>query len=179
MSDTIKQCLKCKTSVKIFKFYKEGEDDKILDFWNGFIWFEYLRNFCKNESYNSDFENNMCPFCKEELVDTMLSLDDFDAIAESSDYNRDLLLAMIELRKKDVIEFETKMQPFREAMKKKQEVKEKKRQEYFSSIDAPHCPRCGSTSITAGQRGYSLLTGFIGSGKTVNRCANCGHKWKP
>lgn len=41
------------------------------------------------------------------------------------------------------------------------------------------CPKCGSTSITAGQRGYSLLTGFIGSGKTVNRCANCGHRWKP
>lgn len=41
------------------------------------------------------------------------------------------------------------------------------------------CPKCGLTSITAGQRGYSLLTGFIGSGKTVNRCANCGHRWKP
>lgn len=41
------------------------------------------------------------------------------------------------------------------------------------------CPKCGSTSITAGQRGYSLFTGFIGSGKTVNRCANCGHRWKP
>ena len=45
--------------------------------------------------------------------------------------------------------------------------------------DIPKCPQCGSTSITAGQRGYSLLTGFIGSGQTVNRCANCGHKWKP
>lgn len=33
--------------------------------------------------------------------------------------------------------------------------------------------------ITAGQRGYSLLTGFLGSNKTVNRCANCGHTWKP
>ena len=43
----------------------------------------------------------------------------------------------------------------------------------------PKCPRCGSTSITAGQRGYSLLWGFIGSGNTVNRCSNCGHKWKP
>lgn len=41
------------------------------------------------------------------------------------------------------------------------------------------CPKCGSSSITAGQRGYSLLTGFIGSGKTVNRCAKCGYKWKP
>jgi predicted Zn-ribbon and HTH transcriptional regulator len=43
----------------------------------------------------------------------------------------------------------------------------------------PKCPKCGSTAITAGQRGYSLLTGFLGSNKTVNRCANCGHTWKP
>lgn len=41
------------------------------------------------------------------------------------------------------------------------------------------CPKCGSTSITTGQRGYSIVTGFIGSGKTVNRCANCGYKWQP
>jgi len=43
----------------------------------------------------------------------------------------------------------------------------------------PKCPRCGSTVITTGRRGYSLLTGFIGSNKTVNRCANCGYSWKP
>lgn len=41
------------------------------------------------------------------------------------------------------------------------------------------CPKCGSTSITAGQKGYSILTGFLGSNKTVNRCSNCGHTWKP
>ena len=45
--------------------------------------------------------------------------------------------------------------------------------------NTPRCPKCGSTAITAGQRGYSLLTGFLGSGQTVNRCANCGYKWKP
>ena len=45
--------------------------------------------------------------------------------------------------------------------------------------NTPKCPKCGSTSITAGQRGYSLLTGFIGSSKTVNRCTNCGYKWNP
>lgn len=43
----------------------------------------------------------------------------------------------------------------------------------------PKCPKCGSTAITAGQRGFKLTTGFIGSNKTVNRCANCGHTWKP
>lgn len=41
------------------------------------------------------------------------------------------------------------------------------------------CPKCGSTQITTGQRGYSLITGFLGSNKTVNRCANCGYSWKP
>ena len=47
------------------------------------------------------------------------------------------------------------------------------------NANVPKCPKCGSTAITAGQRGYSFLTGFIGSSKTVNRCANCGYKWKP
>ena len=41
------------------------------------------------------------------------------------------------------------------------------------------CPKCGSTSITTGQRGFSIMTGFIGSNQTMNRCANCGYKWKP
>ena len=41
------------------------------------------------------------------------------------------------------------------------------------------CPKCGSTQITTGQRGYSLITGFLGSNKTVNRCAKCGYKWEP
>lgn len=41
------------------------------------------------------------------------------------------------------------------------------------------CPKCSSTQITTGSRGYSMIWGFIGSGKTVNRCARCGHKWEP
>lgn len=41
------------------------------------------------------------------------------------------------------------------------------------------CPKCSSTQITTGSRGYSMVWGFIGSGKTVNRCAKCGHSWKP
>lgn len=41
----------------------------------------------------------------------------------------------------------------------------------------PCCPKCGSTSIQPVQRGYSLLSGFLGSGKTLNYCINCGYKW--
>lgn len=45
--------------------------------------------------------------------------------------------------------------------------------------DQVRCPKCTSTAITTGARGYSMVWGFIGSGKTVNRCAKCGHKWEP
>lgn len=41
------------------------------------------------------------------------------------------------------------------------------------------CPKCGSSAVAIGERGYSLLTGFIGSGQTMNRCGKCGYKWKP
>ena len=41
------------------------------------------------------------------------------------------------------------------------------------------CPKCGSTQYHAGARGFSLVTGFIGSNKTVLTCLKCGHRWKP
>ena len=60
-----------------------------------------------------------------------------------------------------------------EEYKKNIELEEKKANEPIK------CPRCGSTQITTGQRGYSFLTGFLGSNKAVNRCAKCGHTWEP
>lgn len=45
--------------------------------------------------------------------------------------------------------------------------------------DLIHCPKCNSTQITTGSRGFSIVSGFIGAGKTVNRCARCGYKWTP
>lgn len=41
------------------------------------------------------------------------------------------------------------------------------------------CPKCGSSSISTVNRGYSLVSGFIGSGKAMNVCQKCGHKWEP
>ena len=52
-------------------------------------------------------------------------------------------------------------------------------QKYDDIVNKPHCPKCNSTNVTTGQRGYSFWTGFLGSSKTVNRCGNCGYKWKP
>lgn len=41
------------------------------------------------------------------------------------------------------------------------------------------CPKCHSTLVSTGSRGFSPVTGFLGSGKTVNRCGKCGYKWVP
>lgn len=41
------------------------------------------------------------------------------------------------------------------------------------------CPKCKSTSIATGARGVNFTWGLIGASKTVNRCSNCGHTWKP
>ena len=41
------------------------------------------------------------------------------------------------------------------------------------------CPRCGSSDVVIGQRGVSLLWGFLGSNKTTNRCGKCGYMWQP
>ena len=49
----------------------------------------------------------------------------------------------------------------------------------LGNILKPHCPKCGSTSIATVNRGYSIISGFIGSGKAVNICQNCGHRFKP
>lgn len=77
--------------------------------------------------------------------------------------------------------------PEREALKKQRverwdaerETRFAQLQEKAIARNTLHCPRCGSTAVVIGTRGYSMMTGFIGSGDTMNRCGNCGHKWKP
>lgn len=46
-------------------------------------------------------------------------------------------------------------------------------------LETLRCPKCNSTLVSTGQRGFNIWTGFLGSSKTVNRCGKCGHSWKP
>ena len=90
-------------------------------------------------------------------IKPLISRDDALSIYNATK-STEIIDAMIELKQKDIIEYGLKLS---------------------SQANAVKCPRCGSTAVTAGRRGYSLISGFIGAGKTVNRCAKCGHKWKP
>ena len=119
----------------------------------------------ENETIHID--NN----CNGELVETPIAKEEFAIICCIS-MDNEFLQAMIDLKEKDIIEFNLKMSQFKAQL-------QQQKSSAPQSANTVRCPRCGSTNITAGQRGYSLLTGFVGSGSTVNRCANCGHKWKP
>lgn len=54
-----------------------------------------------------------------------------------------------------------------------------KQQKTENVEDQITCPKCGSTNIQSTNRGFSLVTGFIGSGSPRNICQKCGFKWKP
>ena len=109
--------------------------------------------------------NEKCPFCQssdlnDEIYNYKFTLNDYFQIYKISN-DAQFILQMIKLKNENPIEYQLRLKQF-------EDVKSR-----------PKCPKCGSTNITAGQRGFSLLTGFLGSNKTVNRCANCGHTWKP
>lgn len=65
----------------------------------------------------------------------------------------------------------------KEKLEKQAEAERQEQEDFENGII--RCPKCGFTGTTTGSRGYNIVTGFIGSGNTVNRCGNCGHKWTP
>lgn len=113
---------------------------------------------------------NKCNYCGAELLHTQITAEE-KFLIERISKDLDFFMAMLKLRDDDIIEYKTKIAKWREEAKAAGC--------YGKPKDKVSCPKCGSTSITTGQRGYSLLTGLLGSGKTVNRCANCGYKWEP
>ncbi len=117
----------------------------------------------------SDYEKNK--MIEEMNIHPLISKEDALTIYNVT-HSTEIIDAMIELKQKDIIEYGLKLSQFKSQLDQKRQVNQQEKKQVY-------CPKCGSTNITAGQRGYSLLTGFIGSGSTVNRCSKCGHKWKP
>lgn len=148
----------------MIKFCKKCHDEKKIRYWGdkyGYLW-----------TLTDDAK--ICPDCQSNLVDIDFPALDLKILSKISD-STDFYDAMIKLHDDDIIEYELKMSQFRSQVQAKEAEEERKK----ADESKPRCPKCGSTSIAAGQKGYSILTGFLGSNKTVNRCSNCGHTWKP
>ena len=119
------------------------------------------------------FRMKICPDCQSNLVDIDFPALDLKILSKISD-STDFYDAMIKLHDDDIIEYELKMSQFRSQVQAKEAEEERKK----ADESKPRCPKCGSTSIATVNKGYSLLTGFLGSGNPMNVCQSCGHKWK-
>lgn len=122
---------------------------------------------CLSDEY---YDGNKCPVCKStDCCDYYLA--EIKAINPDENF----VNAMMELREKDPIEFQIKVKQLGILT-----IADRKNYANRNKQDTrPKCPKCGSTAITTGSRGVNFTFGLIGASKTVNRCSNCGHTWKP
>lgn len=131
-----------------------------------------MSRLCLDCGELNNTDDIVCKYCgskntTDEINNLKGTIGDYIEVSRIS-HDGNFILQMLKLKNDDPIEYELKMAQFREIAERKKADESK-----------PRCPKCGSTSITAGQKGYSFWTGFLGSNKTVNRCSNCGHTWKP
>ena len=119
----------------------------------------------------------ICPACKKGILeDSILTHDEFNLIEDVSDSNRQFLEAMIELKKKDPIEYQLKMSQFKANLKQQESSKK------VEEDNKPKCPNCHSTNIkaiTGTERAMSIMGLGIFS-KKINKsfkCLNCKYTW--
>ena len=117
--------------------------------------------------------NNVCPCCHAQNSFCEEYIMDIKRISTDESF----IQAMIKLKQEEPIEYQLKIQQFKTQLQQQEKIKETKQQK--SSENQVTCPKCGSTNIQSVNRGFSLMTGFIGSGSPRNICQKCGFKWKP
>ena len=116
-------------------------------------------------------DKDVCPFCGCTMIRTKYTQDDeyaaFETGVESDQFDNKIRTEYVYGN------------PLYSDAEYQRRLKQEDEEFYSSSSSVPRCPNCGSTAITTGQRGYSVIYGFAGSSRTVNRCGNCGYKWEP
>lgn len=121
-------------------------------------------------TYNIHKENN----CNGNLIETSLSYDDFCVLCDISEDNA-FLQAMIDLKEKDIIEYNLKMSQFKSQLEQQKSSK-------AQNSNRPKCPTCGSTniekiSVTKKAFGGAMFGIFSSDVRNSMHCKNCGAKW--
>lgn len=120
-----------------------------------------------------------CPVCGGTFIDVDFLASDFHDLVKVTN-NLEFIKYMMELYKTDIVEYESKMMPYREQAER---IYQKENEEYNRRVQSqPHCPNCNSTDIkkirTANRMFSVSLFGLASSkiGKTFE-CKSCGYKW--
>ena len=141
-------------------------NEKSIEFLKGYHIFEPDGGFGK-----------ICPSCKKGVLeDSIITYEELEIIQDVSDSDRQFLEAMIELKKKDPIEYQLKMSQFKANLKQQENSKK------VEEDNKPKCPNCHSTNIKA-ITGTERVMSIIGLGifsKKINKsfkCLNCKYTW--
>ena len=129
-----------------------------------------------------------CPKCFRKLEDTGMNSGELTTIYYYSK-DPDFFDYMMDLKKNNPEKYQSEYDKVdkegteRLEQKNKQEAEERRLKKIQAQLkaerDKPKCPKCGSTYVALGTRGWSMLTGMIGSNNPMNVCQTCGYKWKP
>lgn len=171
----IRFCENCKitkvnTSIPVMLFSSEYDKNIIENYWAGYM-------YGIQDTYWND--TNKCPFCKHTTQMLNISEEDVLDLFKCSKGNRNLLEAMIDLRQKDVIEYELKMSQFRNQIQHQESMKQNTAS---NSSNAIHCPTCNSTNVkkisVTSKLGGAMMLGLLSkTAKSQFKCNNCGYKW--
>ncbi len=137
----------------------------------------YQNNLRENKEFLPFWVNtDICPMCQnKDLLTYNISSEDLSVLLDINSRTFEFIEAMIKLKEDDIIEYESRMAQFRIQIEQQRAIEEQK----SSKAAQPTCPACGSTNIQLGTKGFSLVTGFIGSNSPRYYCLECHHKWKP
>ena len=122
----------------------------------------------ENETIHND--NN----CNGELTEVPISKEEFAVLCCIS-FDNDFLQAMIDLKEKDIIEYNLKMSQFRSQLQQQESSK-------IQNDTTPRCPNCHSSNIQKigglERAGSVAMLGVFS--KKINKsfkCKNCGYTW--
>lgn len=164
ISDKSERCIHCGYPIKEYIEKETPKETKQVDLSNR-ICIINGRKYDLTEIYNITLDGEDPDKLMKKTIEGLTSLDRFHL----RDAMRKLKCVPPVFNSRDVL-YEGKIMNYR----KKEAIIAEKR------ANSPvRCPKCKSTSIATTNRGYSLVWGFIGSGKPMNVCQKCGYKWKP
>lgn len=125
---------------------------------------------CSDEDYLIDGYKG----CDGLMVDTGIKFEDYLVISKISDDN-DFLQAMIDLKEKDIIEYNLKMSQFKSQLEQQKSSK-------IQNDTTPRCPNCHSSNIQKigglERAGSVAMLGVFS--KKINKsfkCKSCGYTW--